>query len=402
MLLALGPVAGAQSPDANWNLMGTDALNIVADCVGVEHFSVAESGDGCQSYSADLYENWDSLVAGSGDTDIEFYSTGADTDFFYFEWETRESWNYDTSGQSRQYQVELDVDASSEANRGDILLIWIPQITHLGNTWRLVDDGGDGKVQGFQDTNNDVGGPNPLTSDFDCSSICDGYKDDFKTTNDIFVRIINRSGKNVLQLAIRRTALGSPTTIHSRGWAAQTSVIPAGKFTWHDLQGSADLATNRFDACCSVGTVNWPESSSPEPRSIVKRAFQSDGTPIANGSTLPTGMPVKFLLYISNPGGVVSDVSLQDVLDPVFLYVGGSIRYDSSVAACAGATCTPGEEAAIFAAADGGTVGTDPVNGDVVSFTVVTLDVGNSSVANAQLNIPAGKVWAMVFAIRVQ
>jgi hypothetical protein len=135
---------------------------------------------------------------------------------------------------------------------------------------------------------------------------------------------------------------------------------------------------------------------------IVKRAFQSDGTPIASGSTLPAGMPVKYMLYINNPGGLVADASMRDVLDPVFLYVAGSIKYDNSVASCAAAACTAGEEAAIFAAADSGTVGSDAVDGDVVSFTGVTLDIGNQTAANAQLDIAGGKVWAVVFTIRMQ
>ena len=73
-----------------------------------------------------------------------------------------------------------------------------------------------------------------------------------------------------------------------------------------------------------------------------------------------------------------------------------------SESACAGASCTVGEEAAIFAATDSGTVGTDVVNADLVSFTGVTLDVGNANAANAQLDIAAGKVWAVVFTVRMQ
>ncbi len=60
------------------------------------------------------------------------------------------------------------------------------------------------------------------------------------------------------------------------------------------------------------------------------------------------------------------------------------------------------EEATIFAAADSGTVGTDAVNGDVVSFAGVTLDVGNGNVANAQLDIAGGKVWAVSITGRTQ
>ena len=57
----------------------------------------------------------------------------------------------------------------------------------------------------------------------------------------------------------------------------------------------------------------------------------TNGTPIPTGSTLPAGMQVEFLLYVSNPGGPVADVSLRDVLDPLFLYVGGSTRYNNSM-----------------------------------------------------------------------
>ena len=139
-----------------------------------------------------------------------------------------------------------------------------------------------------------------------------------------------------------------------------------------------------------------------DPLRIVKRAFQSDGTPIPSGSTLPSGTPVKFLLYIDNPLPLTADVSMRDVLDPVFLYVAGSIKYDNSVVNCAAATCSVAEEAAIFTAADSGTVGTDPVDGDVVSFAGVTLDIGNQTAANAQLDIAGSSVWAVVFTIRMQ
>ncbi len=89
-------------------------------------------------------------------------------------------------------------------------------------------------------------------------------------------------------------------------------------------------------------------------------------------------------------------------LNPVFLYVAGSIKYDNSVARCAAAACTVGEEAAIIAAADFGTAGSDALDGKVVRFAGVTLDVGNGNVAKAQLDIAAGKVWAVVLTIRMQ
>ncbi len=146
-------------------------------------------------------------------------------------------------------------------------------------------------------------------------------------------------------------------------------------------------------------------------RSLVKRAFQADGTPIPDGSSLPAGLPVRFLLYIDNSGGAAADVSVNDVLDPTFAYVSGSIKVDNallSAATCPGGVC---DEAAIFAKVDGapnvcGSFGfecTDLPDADVVSFAGVTLDAGNGSVpGNAQLDIPAGRVWALLFSVTIQ
>jgi CSLREA domain-containing protein/uncharacterized repeat protein (TIGR01451 family) len=134
---------------------------------------------------------------------------------------------------------------------------------------------------------------------------------------------------------------------------------------------------------------------------IVKRAFQLDGTAIPNGIDMPNGVPFRFLLYINNDGPAVTDASLQDMLDPGFAYVPGSLSF-GTVAACAAPACTAAEEDAIFAAADTGTVGSDAVDPDVVSFAGATIDAGDQNVGNAQLDVPADTVWALVFTARLQ
>ncbi|MCP3978317.1 MAG: hypothetical protein GY716_03155 [bacterium] len=135
---------------------------------------------------------------------------------------------------------------------------------------------------------------------------------------------------------------------------------------------------------------------------LVKRAFQSDGTPITDSSTLPTGVPVKFMLYVNNPGPLLSNVSLRDVLDPLFQYSSGGLRFDNSVASCAASTCTPGEEDTIFAAVDSGTVGTEGTGDDIVSVSGATIDVGNQNATNAKLQIPASSVWALLITVTLQ
>ncbi|MCP3980130.1 MAG: right-handed parallel beta-helix repeat-containing protein [bacterium] len=146
--------------------------------------------------------------------------------------------------------------------------------------------------------------------------------------------------------------------------------------------------------------------------SIVKRAFQLDGTPIADSSTLPVGMPVKFLLYIDNPGVAVSDLSLQDVLDPLFTYQTGTMKVDNTLvssAACPGGACN---ETTIFSQVDGsgsavgdGDAVAAPIDADEASYDggARTIDLGDRINAdNAQLNIGADSVWSLVFTIRMQ
>src|SRR5262249_42518073 len=126
--------------------------------------------------------------------------------------------------------------------------------------------------------------------------------------------------------------------------------------------------------------------------------------PIASGTALPQGLTFRYLLYVNNRNGARTDVSLRDVLDPAFAYQTATLRVDNSVAACAAATCTGVEEAAIFTAVAAAGLRTDAVDGDVVSYAAGTrtIDAGNQSIANAQLDVAAGHVWAMLFTVRMQ
>ncbi|MCB9464127.1 MAG: right-handed parallel beta-helix repeat-containing protein [Candidatus Eisenbacteria bacterium] len=137
---------------------------------------------------------------------------------------------------------------------------------------------------------------------------------------------------------------------------------------------------------------------------ITKRAFLPDGTPIAHGAVLPRGADVLYLLYITNPGPARTDISLQDVLDPAFEYQSGSIRVDSSASACIAGSCTTTEEQSIFTAAKAASAGTDAVDGDAVSYTAgtKTIDAGDESAANLQLDIPANSALGLLFEVKVR
>ena len=61
---------------------------------------------------------------------------------------------------------------------------------------------------------------------------------------------------------------------------------------------------------------------------LVKRAFLvSDQSVIASGSVLPTGTVIDFMIYLNNESDLgILDVTIRDVLDPLFLYTAGTIR----------------------------------------------------------------------------
>jgi len=160
-----------------------------------------------------------------------------------------------------------------------------------------------------------------------------------------------------------------------------------------DINGvSAALADSNVFQLSSTGAL-----------ALVKTAWMtSDGSPITSGSTVPQGTSVDFMIYINNQSSVaINDVSIQDVLDVLFVYQTESIRVDNSVGDC-GATCDAAEEAAIYAAASAVGNNLDAVDGDTSSFAGVTVDVGNQAVGNARLDAAANKVLAVVFTVQVQ
>jgi uncharacterized repeat protein (TIGR01451 family) len=137
---------------------------------------------------------------------------------------------------------------------------------------------------------------------------------------------------------------------------------------------------------------------------LVKTAFlTSGGAQLNSGDTVPSGTSVDFMIYINNESSVaISDVSIQDVLDPAFTYQSPSIKIDNSVADC-GVSCDTTEEAAIYAAAIAtGVLSDAAAAGDAASFAALTVDAGDSVVgANDQLDVPANKVLALVFTVVV-
>jgi hypothetical protein len=194
----------------------------------------------------------------------------------------------------------------------------------------------------------------------------------------------------------------NPNNTTDFGWAAIDGKLDEVRIS--SVARTEDWLTTEYNNQSSPSTFynSLPEVSLP--LTPVKRAFLSDGTVVPSGATVPKGTQVKYLLYINNLGGARNDTSIEDVLDPAFLYVSGTARFDASLANCATATCTSVEEATIFATVDAQTPSTDAVDGDRVSFDIptTTLYVGDQTQANAQLDVPANSVVAVLFEVRVQ
>lgn len=167
--------------------------------------------------------------------------------------------------------------------------------------------------------------------------------------------------------------------------------------------GTGDVAG---DTNALVNSAPFNLSSTGANLTLVKTAFLTgSGTQLADGATVPSGTLVDFMIYVNNEGSVgVTDVSVSDVLDPLFAFQTGTIRVDNSIANCTATVCTPAEEVAIYTAAAAATAGTDGIDApDTVSYDGTdTIDAGNQNVANGQIDAAANAVLAVVFTVQVQ
>jgi uncharacterized repeat protein (TIGR01451 family) len=169
-----------------------------------------------------------------------------------------------------------------------------------------------------------------------------------------------------------------------------------------DNTGTGDIAG---DSNALTDSNTFQLFSTGATLALVKTAFlSSTGAQLGTGTTVPQGTGVDFMIYVNNNSSVsINDVSIQDVLDPLFAYQAGSIRVDNSSGNCAAAACTPAEEAAIYAAATASAASSDAVDADTAAYDGTdTVDVGDQAQANAQQDVAANSVLAVVFTVQVQ
>jgi uncharacterized repeat protein (TIGR01451 family) len=163
-----------------------------------------------------------------------------------------------------------------------------------------------------------------------------------------------------------------------------SAVLAADNLATGDIAGQSGDLTNSNTFTIGSTTLT-----------LVKTAFLTDGTELTSGASVPKGTHVRFMVYIDNTTAVAaSDVNVADVLDVAFSYQAGTIKVDNSEA-------TAATTADIYAAVNATSVLTDAVDGDVASITGTTVSVG-SGTSNAQLNIAASMVWAILFETEVQ
>ncbi len=158
-----------------------------------------------------------------------------------------------------------------------------------------------------------------------------------------------------------------------------------------DNQATGDIAGNPANLGNSnVFTLNSTQLT------LVKAAFLTDGTPIASGTSVARGTPVKFMIYMDNTTSVpVDSVNVQDVLNAAFVYQPATIRVNAAVN-------TGSTVAAIYAAVNAAVPLTDAIsNADVAGINGATISAG-SGTGNAVVTVPASKVWAMLFTVKVQ
>ena len=135
---------------------------------------------------------------------------------------------------------------------------------------------------------------------------------------------------------------------------------------------------------------------------LVKTAFLAGGgAALTSGDVLPAGTSIDFLIYLVNEADVaILDVSIQDALTG-FTYTPGTIRVLNTTlsSVCADPTlCTAGEEVTIYDDVRGTGPLLDTVElGDAASFIGTQVDVGDQVQTNAQQDVSAGTILAVVF-----
>ena len=172
--------------------------------------------------------------------------------------------------------------------------------------------------------------------------------------------------------------------------------------------GRADLGADPLASDNDFITDSGPLVINSTKLAVMKKAFLDDnsGTEIASGSSVVKGTIVKYMIYLDNSTNAqATDVRFIDLLDEVaFIYQAGSLRWNNNVTASAAPVATIFTDTNAGASlpltdaisnADVGSADTALTPNDRITFGAVTVQ------ANAQLNIPPGKIVSFMYRARI-
>jgi uncharacterized repeat protein (TIGR01451 family)/fimbrial isopeptide formation D2 family protein len=311
-----GVQAFAQTPPQTWAPLST-----ATDCFSPTNptsfnaTTAQPENPPCQSYNNETYENWNPLVEGAADIDIQTFSAGVAGGFQLYQFDMRGNWNATNSGEAHKYYALLDFDRDSVGGdaRPDFYMRYEPQAIHSSGTTQATSTWvaeGNVKVQLYQDVNNDLGCTNPLTADFPSTggACSDGFTDQLSINLDgAYVRIY----QDKLEVALRSSVFGNPTIVRAKPYTTQTGTISPDKAYWHDENAISDLTTFLFDNMFNADSNTWllitntptvskafsPASVNPGGTSVLTITLVNPNTTIATLNaplidTLPSGLVI--------------------------------------------------------------------------------------------------------------
>ena len=290
------------APDPNWT-----AQSMMNDC-----FDPGQQGTvGCESYATDFYEHISYPSATARTADIAAVRAGFDTDYYYFEFDFVNPWSPVQSG-GHNVVLEVDSDASSEFGRGDFYIGLIQKSEFDSTSW--IDAYDQGGYESYSDSNDDVGGAQPLVSDFGGSS-GDGYETDVSQGPDmVWARVV---GGN-FQVAIRRTVIGDPQIAYFRPWSRQSTSLSKDKLYFHDQNDTSDV--DQIDNVCGVPMTTCIASGpglAPQINVAKNAATISDPFNLTTNPKSIPGAIVQFDIEMTNTGFGTSDADSLLITDPI-------------------------------------------------------------------------------------
>jgi hypothetical protein len=278
-------------------------------------------------YSRNLFERplTPTTMENRFDLDLQKIAMSTDNTFFYFSLDLKDV-NIGTKTIDGNYGIEIDLDKDG---RGDYLLwAYQPPVT---TTWDYLG------VGLFSDVNKDVGGTRALASDPNNPN-WNGYETEVwpgkpLTDPDGAWMRLSPSDVTIVQLAVKRSLLGNPTSFLWSAWA-DDQVKASYKFDYNDFYTAAEAGSPikgnanyplkelaQMDSTCREAWGFKPTGNEP---GICKKAVvqpttkpQSTAKPGVTPTKTPN-QPTKQVITVTEPptcldGMVVAWVSPWDV-----------------------------------------------------------------------------------------